>query len=330
MIPEAKKTAVEHALLVTFGVSEFEDISQLNTGLSSALIFRIVVRKKPYLLRVITRTDAMGDPARYYACMKAAPEAGLAPHTWYAGIEDRISITDFVEAKPFPPDKAKVLMPDVLKRLHSLPRFPFRINYLDFADGAIRKFYAAKILPESMIEDVFQQYERIKKLYPRNDEDLVSCHNDLKPDNILFDGDRVWLVDWEAAFLNDRYTELAVVANFVVTSRNDEKDYLESYFGGELTEYHQARFFLMQQMMHMIYFSFFMSLGTADGKPIDLNITKPGFREFHNRLWEGNIHLSDKDAQQQYAWVHLEQVRHNLQLKRFDEALHIVSDYQIS
>jgi thiamine kinase-like enzyme len=31
---------------------------------------------------------------------------------------------------------------------------------------------------------------------------------------INFDGERAWLVDWEAAFLNDRYFDLDVVANF--------------------------------------------------------------------------------------------------------------------
>lgn len=61
-------------------------------------------------------------------------------------------------------------------------------------------------------------YLNLQGIVPRNDSDMVSCHNDLKPENILFDGDRIWLVDWEAAFLNDRYCDLAVIANFVVTN----------------------------------------------------------------------------------------------------------------
>ena len=47
MIPEDKKAAVERALRTAFGVSEFEDIRQLTAGLSSALIFRIVVGDSP-------------------------------------------------------------------------------------------------------------------------------------------------------------------------------------------------------------------------------------------------------------------------------------------
>ena len=43
MIPEAKEDAVAHALRVAFGVAEFEDIRMLTAGLTSALVFRIVV-----------------------------------------------------------------------------------------------------------------------------------------------------------------------------------------------------------------------------------------------------------------------------------------------
>ncbi|MEO6357624.1 MAG: phosphotransferase [Ferruginibacter sp.] len=329
MIPEANKTAVADALLIAFGVSEFEAISELTAGLSSALLFRISVQGKPYLLRIITRTDALSDPAHYYGCMKMAAEAGLAPRVWYAGISDRISITGFVEIKPFPINQARVLMPDVLKRLHALPRFPFRLNYLDFANSSVRRLEASKALPEIITNEVFKKFEQITKVYPRNEEDLVSCHNDLKPDNVLFDGERVWLVDWEAAFLNDRYIELAVMANFVVTNEEEEKDYLQRYFGEEVTQYQQARFFLARQLMHIIYFSFFMNLSTADNKPVNLNIIFTGFREFHDLLWAGKINLLNHSSQQQYAFVHLEKVNQNLKLKKFEDALRIVAEYQV-
>jgi thiamine kinase-like enzyme len=53
------------------------------------------------------------------------------------------------------------------------------------------------------LRPLFRRYAAVTKVYPRND-DLVASHNDVKPENIVFDGDRVWLVDWEVAFLNDR------------------------------------------------------------------------------------------------------------------------------
>jgi hypothetical protein len=77
MIPEAKRIAVARALREAFGVTEAEDIRMLTAGLSSALVFRIAVRGRPYLLRVITRTDAMNDPTRQFACMKSPPKQRL-------------------------------------------------------------------------------------------------------------------------------------------------------------------------------------------------------------------------------------------------------------
>jgi hypothetical protein len=79
MIPEAKQPAVARALKEAFGVGEFEDIRRLTAGLTSALVFRIVVPRHPYLLRVITRTDDMSDPIRQFACMKSGAERGIAP-----------------------------------------------------------------------------------------------------------------------------------------------------------------------------------------------------------------------------------------------------------
>lgn len=140
MIPEIKLIPVKNALQETFGVSEFEDIKKLTVGLSSALVFRIVVKGKPYLLRIINRTDMMADPTNQFACMKAAADAGLAPRIVYLNIQDRISITDFVEARTFPVGEAKIKLADLLSHLHSLPPFPFPKlgSYLDSLEGFIK------------------------------------------------------------------------------------------------------------------------------------------------------------------------------------------------
>jgi hypothetical protein len=105
MIPEAKQPAVARALKEAFGVTEFEDIRMMTAGLSPALVFRIVLRGCPYLLRIVTNTDATAGPGRgdqthHFACMRLAAEAGIGPRVWYTSAEDRVSITDFIEARP--------------------------------------------------------------------------------------------------------------------------------------------------------------------------------------------------------------------------------------
>jgi hypothetical protein len=97
--------------------------------------------------------------------------------------------------------------------------------------------------------------------YPHHEPDMVSSHNDLfKPDNMLFDGQRLWLIDWEAAFLNNRYADLAVVANLIVNNDAEEQTYLQEYFGHP--PHQLARFFLVRQLAHTFYALIFL-LGSS-------------------------------------------------------------------
>ena len=329
MIPQEKSAAVHRGLHEAFGAKALEDIRKMTKGLSSDLIFRIVVRGSPYLLRIMTRIDERMDPGRIFACMSAAAEAGLAPRVRYSNAEDGISITDFVEAVPFPATQALAQLPGMLQRLHALPPFPKAFNYVTAHNGFIWRFRKAGLLPKGEIEEIFTRYEQVCAAYPRLDSDMVSCHSDLKPENILFDGQRVWLVDWQAAFVNDRYFDLAVAANFVVTNNADEWTYLEQYFGRPPDEYQRARFFLMRQVVHMFAAAVFLLLGSA-GKPISQTENLVSFKDFHRRIWGGDVNLADNDLKILYGMVHWEQLLQNMRRTRFDEALGIVSERNTS
>jgi thiamine kinase-like enzyme len=325
MIPEEKSAAVARAVHETFRVPEFEDIRKMTKGLSSDLVFRIVVRGAPYLLRIMTRIDERMDPGRILACTSAAAKAGLTPCVRYSNAEDGISITDFVEAVPFPATQALVQLPGTLQRLHALPPFLKAFNYVTAHNGFIWRFRKASLLPQGEIEEVFTRYEQVCAAYPRLESDMVSSHMDLKPENILFDGQQVWLTDWQAAFVNDRYFDLAVAANFLLTNDADELTYLERYFGQRPNEYQRARFFLMRQVVHMLSATVFLMLGSP-GKPINASEKLPSFRDFHRRIWAGEIDLADNNLKVVYGRVHWEQLLQNMRQAQFVEALRIVSD----
>jgi aminoglycoside phosphotransferase (APT) family kinase protein len=325
MIPEGKSTAVKRGLSEAFGVPEFEDISRMTGGLSSDLVFRIVVKGAPYVLRVMTRMDERKDSARIFACMIGAAEARVAPRVWYTNTEDGVSIVDFVQSAPFPLREARVRIPGVLRRLHALPRFPKTFNYVTAHKGFIWRLHGANLLAKSETEEIFIQYEKLCAVYPRLESDMVSSHMDLKPENIVFDGSRVWLVDWEAAFVNDRYFDLAVAANFVVTNDAEEKEYLRDYFGQPADEYQYARFFLMRQVLHMMYAAVFLLLAAA-GKAVERGENLASFRDFHDRIWAGDVNLADNVTKDVYGRVHWRKLVENMRSARFEEALRIVSD----
>jgi aminoglycoside phosphotransferase (APT) family kinase protein len=329
MIPHEKSAAVSRGLGEAFGTTAIEDICTMTKGLSSDLVFRIVVKGSPFLLRIMTRMDERNDPVRVFTCMKAAAKAGLAPRVLYCNTEDGIAIIDWIEAVPFPAAQALIQLPRMLKRLHALPPFPKAFNYATAHNFFIWRLRGSGLLSGGGIEEVFRRYQQVCAAYPRLDADLVSCHMDLKPENILFDGRRPWLVDWMAAFVNDRYFDLGIVANFVVTNDGDERSYLEEYFGQPPDEYQLARFFLMRQVLHMLSAAVFLLLGSA-GKPICQNENPPSFRDFHERIWAGEIDLADSDLQVVYGMVHWDELLQNVRQPRFDKALRIVSERNTS
>lgn len=330
-IPQEKIAAATRGLNEAFGVTAFDEIRDLTERPDSNRAFRIVVRGSAYLLRINTRA---GDMARHFSCMQAAAEAGLAPCVRYASAEDRISITDFVEAVPFPATDALRRVPATLRTLHALPAFPvapfnttctFLLNKGPILDGFLHKFRAANILPEHELEELLSQYTRVAAVYSSLAPDLAPSHNDLfKPDNILFDGSRLWLVDWEAAFQNDCYADLAVAANMLVANEAEERLYLREYFGAPPLAYQAARFYLMKQLAHMFYAMAFLSLGSA-GKPVDWSEPIPAYRDFQRRFWAGEVGLADNHSKTVYGRLHWEQLRYNLRQPRFDEALGIVT-----
>lgn len=330
MISQEHSEAVARALNQTFGVTRFDDIRRVSRGPNSNLAYRIVVQGSAFLLRINTRK---GDPKRQYLCMHAAAEAGLAPRVWYSRAEDRISITDFVQAAPFPVKEALGRLPTLLRELHALPAFDrapynttctFLVDKGPALDGFLRKFQTANVLPEAQMAEFLARHAELAAVYRCDAAEMVSSHNDLfKPDNILFDGKRVWLVDWEAAFLNDRYADLAVVANQVVTNEEEEMAYLQEYFGSRPNPYQRARFYLMQQLSHLFYTMAFLYMGSD--KAIDWSAAVPELGDYHRGIWAGEIDLADKDVRIVYSRVHWQRFLQNVQQARYQEALKIVS-----
>ena len=331
MIPQEHSEAVTRGLNETFGVSDVEDIRDLTERPGSNRAFRLVVQGSAYLLRINTR---MGDVTRHFICMRTAAEAGLAPRVLYASAEDRICISDFVEATPLAAADALVRIPAVLRTLHALPPFhespfnttaTFLLNPGPVLDGFIENFRTSKILPENETGKLLAAYQQVAEVYSRLDADLAPSHNDLfKPDNMLVDGKHLWLVDWEAAFQNDRYADLAVVANMIVSNEAEETAYLQEYFGKPPDAYQRARFYLMRQLAHVFYAIGFLGLASG-GAAVDLSEPSPLYKDFQRRFWAREVGLSDKRAKSLFGRVHWEQLSQNMGEPRFRESLGIVS-----
>ena len=88
---------------------------------------------------------------------------------------------------------------------------------------------------------------RIEAEFATASDAPVACHNDLLPNNVLFGRDRMWLLDFEYAGMNDRYFDLANLSVNCAFDVDVDERLLTLYFGNA-TEHHRRRLTLMKVM----------------------------------------------------------------------------------
>jgi thiamine kinase-like enzyme len=87
--------------------------------------------------------------------------------------------------------------------------------------------------------------QEIEAAFARTPEPRVPCHNDLNTANWIVDEDRLWLIDWEYAGMNDRFFDLGALVVNNDLDADAEGAVLLSYFGAR-TPRRAARLALMK------------------------------------------------------------------------------------
>jgi len=101
--------------------------------------------------------------------------------------------------------------------------------------------------PPPIYADLHEHSTAIEAAFARAPMPAVPCHNDLLPANVLFDDERVWLLDFEYAGMNDVFFDLGNLAVNSRLSPSDDDGLLAAYFGAP-TPARLARLQLMKIM----------------------------------------------------------------------------------
>lgn len=333
IIPANRLSAVEKALLQAFNTIDISVISLLEGGLSTSIVYKIIVNNQPYVLKLDSSERVVGPGAGSYTCMDIAANAGIAPTLYYQNAEDALSISKFIENQPL---RAVFTSPDILlpalaktiRSIHEIPLFPEGNSLLNTVETLIRQVRASPIFKKTIFEDFFDYYDVIRRHYPWDDTGKVSSHNDLNPSNLICDGKRIWIVDWDAAFLNDRYVDLAASANFFVRNEQQEKIFLEAYFGDGLNYYNSARFFVMRQISRLIYAILMFKLANSSasaGIVDDPDLQTMNMQKIGEQIGAGKLSLSSYRGQLLYGKALLNEALLDMRSPRFELSVEVLS-----
>jgi hypothetical protein len=256
--PAAHRETARSALERAFGARAVSAVEPVRGGASGALTCRVTADGHAFLLRIEQRLDSPFRNPHQYECMRIAAEAGIAPRLRHVEPDAGVAIMDFLPTRPLGeyPGGAPALARDLgrlVSRLQATPRFPERYAFVSVVQWLLGFLRSSGLFADGLLDAHAEGFERIRAAYRFDPATAVSSHNDPNPNNVLFDGERLWLIDWESAFRNDPLTDVAILTQYLAPTPALQAALVEAWLGRAPDAYLSARLTLMRQLTRLYY-----------------------------------------------------------------------------
>jgi hypothetical protein len=100
----------------------------------------------------------------------------------------------------------------LIDRIQACPPFPYLGDGNDTLQLLLATLAASGLFAPSLLDPHAEALARLRAIRPWDAASLVPSHNDPNPRNLISDGRRLWLVDWELACQNDSLFDAAIVS----------------------------------------------------------------------------------------------------------------------
>lgn len=196
-------------------------ITRIAAGLSGAGVYRVEAAGQVYVLKVASEREPIEAWRQSLEIQRGAGEAGVAPRVIHHDEARRAVVSEYVADRGFaarlfdPQTRGAAIrqLGETIRRVHALP-LPASAAWRDPRDmiAPVWAGLAAFAIP-SFARTTIDQV--LAEPPPPRQHPLVTSHNDTNPSNLVFDGERLLLLDWDMAGPNDPFYDLAAVALFL-------------------------------------------------------------------------------------------------------------------
>ena len=172
-------------------------------------------RRERYVLRLAGNDTYLLGISREveHAATVAAAGVGVGPEVVAVLRPEGYLVTRYIEGRPVPPDELRRpgtlnRTADSIRRIHDAPAIPGLFVPLRIVE-AYRALALARGVPIPLdYEHALAVARRIELALVAAPVELRPCHNDLLNANLIDDGDRIRIVDWEYAGMGDPFFDL--------------------------------------------------------------------------------------------------------------------------
>lgn len=330
LIPDHRRDGATDALRRALGTTQFDAAQVLSGGVSGALILRLTTGTRDCVLRIEPERIARHHRERHFAAMSAAAEAGAAPAVHFCDADAGVCVMDFVAAQPLashpggPVGFARALG-ELLAKVRGAAPFTDFGSYPDLVGTLMAGLTASGRFPASELDACHQGLARIAGGLTWN-EARASSHNDISPRNLLFDGARLWLVDWELAWLNDPLADLAIATTELAVGEALEIELLDASFGRAPDKALLARLAVTRLLTQLAYGAIVFDSLPVEPDSLANALTQEGFRR---AVAEGHVTPGSRDIAAAFARMSLAEFTRGVSAADFADTLRRAADAEI-
>ena len=186
------------------------------------------------------------------AAAQAADSAGLSPSIRHA--QDGVLVMDYIDATTLTPELVR--SPGMLERIVPLVQ-RCHSDIGRYLKGPTIGFWVFQVVRDyawSLRDANSPHIKSLDELLKAADEleqraspfDIIFGHNDLLAANLLDDGNRLWLIDWEYAGFNTPLFDLGGIASNNEFTPEQEVNLLELYFDHKISDHLWHRYQAMK------------------------------------------------------------------------------------
>ena len=188
-------------------------------------LWRVSAGARVWALRIGQPVDTLGqDRDQEAVATLAAARAGVSPPVAHAS--NGVLLLDWVDGRVLSDsdfDDDGVLRMARLLRASHVPAPRELPTLADRVEGMLSRAAARGARVPDGLESILRRVRAGETSAP------VLTHHDVWPNNVIDDGDRLWLVDWEFAGAGDGMFDLATVARAANLDTDGEHALLEEY-----------------------------------------------------------------------------------------------------
>ena len=193
-------------------------VTELSGGITNRN-YKVVTPDGAFVARLSsagTELLAIDRDCEYRNSVTAAAAGAGAPVIEYRP-QDHMLVVGYIEGRTFGEQDVATAenIPRIAaacRRLHAGERFGNDFDMFDIQRGYLAVTQARGFRIPDRYNDLRPQVDATAKALAVRAEGTVPCHNDLLAANIIDDGDRIWLIDYELSGNNDPGFELGNIA----------------------------------------------------------------------------------------------------------------------